>query len=157
MERPFTGLILLLLIGQIANGQDKQPPGSLQPPMPVAEQHPNPDYAAPNSKQPGGRHRVTRPKVNGEYAVPFGPDQAVSLISYSERATALGAAAPGGMSFRMSTDGRWLIIGQQRVEINNGEPLLREPSFQIGLFGGPPMHQPFLTNGHEFVKSQLIR
>lgn len=146
MERPFTGLILLLLIGQIANGQDKQPPGSLQPPMPVAEQHPNPDYAAPDSKQPGGRHRVKRSKVSGAYAVPFGPNQA-----------APGATTPGGMSFRISTDGRWLIIGQQRVEINNGEPPLREPSFQIGLFGGPPMHQPFLTNGHEFVKSQLIR
>ena len=125
MERPFTLLILLLLIGQIANGQDKQPPGSLQPPMPVAEQHRNPDYAAPDSKQPDGRRRLNRPKVRSAYAVPF----------------------------RISTDGngspmRWLIIGQQSVEINNGEPPLREPSFQMGLFGGPPMHQLFLTNGN---------
>lgn len=141
MERPFTLLILLLLIGQIANGQDKQQPGTLQPPMPVAEWHRNPDYAAPDSKQPGGRRRVKRPKVSSEYAVPFGPDQAATLSRYTEAATTPGAAAPGatapgGMSFRISTDGKWLIIGQQRVEINNGEPPLQEPSFQMGLFGG---------------------
>jgi hypothetical protein len=131
MERPFTLLILLLFIVQLANGQNKQQPGSLQPPVPVAERHRNPDYAASDSKQPDdNRRRVNRPKSSGEYAVLFWPNQA-----------APGATAPRGMTFRMSTDGKAIIIGQQRVEINNGEPPFREPSFQMGLFGGSPMHQ----------------
>lgn len=71
MERPFTLLILLLLIGQLANGQSKQPSGSLQPPMPVAERHRNPDYAAPDSKQPGSRRRFNRPNVRGAYRLPM--------------------------------------------------------------------------------------
>ncbi len=121
MERSFTLLILLLLAGQVAKGQSKQQPGSLQPPVPVAERHPNPDFAAPD------------------------PKQATPLTRYLESATAPEATAPGGMPFRISTDGRWLIIGQQRVEINNGELLLREVSFQMGLFGGPPLQQPFST------------
>lgn len=137
MERPFTLLILLLLVGQIANGQDKQQPGSQQPPVPVAERHRNPDYAAPDSKQPGSRRGFNRPSIGGEYVLPFRPNQATP-----------GATAPGGMPFRMSTDGKVLLIGQQRVEINNGEFPLRELSFQIGLFGGPPIHQPFSTNQH---------
>jgi hypothetical protein len=36
-------------------------------------------------------------------------------------------------------------IGQQRVEINNRESPLRGLSFQMGLLGGPPMHQSFPT------------
>lgn len=126
MERPFTLLILLLLIGQLANGQNKQPPGSLQPPLPVANRHRNPDYAESDSKQPDdSRRRVNRPKSSGEYAVPSWPNQSVR-----------GAAAPGRMPFRMSTDGKALIIGPQRVEINNGEPAFGESSFRMGLFGG---------------------
>jgi hypothetical protein len=134
MEHPFTLLILLLLIGQCANGQDKQQPGSLQPPMPVAEWHRNPDYIAPDVKQPSSRRTTKRLKMTGEYAIPVGPKQA-----------APGATAPDGMPFGISTGGRWLIIGHQREKINNGDLLLREVSFQMELFGGPPMYQPLST------------